>query len=91
MKHENSETKLIRELNLTVKKLHKERDDFPFSRREITWQWMDVLEDVRKEYEREVEKLKETVAALLDMIVSLKNQNFHRAGCYRIPHGAVCP
>lgn len=66
---------IIRELNLTVKKLQKERDDFSFSRKEITRQWMDVLGDVQKEYEKEVEKLKKTVAALLDMIVSLKNRN----------------
>lgn len=66
---------VIRELNLTVKKLQKERDDFSFSRKEITRQWMDVLGDVQKEYEKEVEKLKKTVAALLDMIVSLKNRN----------------
>lgn len=57
---------IIREMNLTIKKLQKERDDFSFSRKEITRQWMDVLEDVRKEYEKEVEKLKKTVAALLD-------------------------
>ena len=66
---------IIRELNLTIKKLQKERDDFSFSRKEITRQWMDVLEDVRKEYEKEVEKLKKTAAALLDMIVSLRNRN----------------
>ena len=66
---------IIRELNLTVKKLQKERDDFSFSRKEITRQWMDVLEDVRKEYEKEVEKLRKTAAALLDMVVSLKNRN----------------
>lgn len=66
---------IIREQNLTIKKLRKERDDFSFSRKKITRQWMDVLEDVRKEYEKEVRKLKKTVAALLDMIVSLKNRN----------------
>lgn len=66
---------IIRELNLTVRKLQKERDDFSFSRKEITRQWMDVLEDVQKESEKEVERLKKTVAALLDMIVSLKNRN----------------
>ena len=46
-----------------------------FSRKEITRQWMDVLEDVQKEHEKEVGKLKKTVAALLDMVVSLKNRN----------------
>ena len=66
---------IIRERNLTVKKLRKERDDFSFSRREITRQWMDVLEDVQKEHEKETENLKKTIAALLDMIASLKNRN----------------
>ena len=65
----------IRELNLTVKKLRKERDDFSFSRKEITRQWMDVLEDVEKEKEKEVGKLKKAIAELLDIIVSLKNRN----------------
>lgn len=41
--------RIIRELNLTIKKLQKERDAFSFSRREITKQWMDVLEDIRNE------------------------------------------
>ena len=36
---------------------------------------MDVLEDVRKEYEKEIERLKKAIAELLDMVVSLKNQN----------------
>lgn len=65
----------IRELNLTVKKLQKERDDFSFSRKEITRQWLDVLDDVQKEYEKEIEKLKKTITELLDMILSLKNRN----------------
>ena len=47
---------LIRELNLTVKKLRKERDEYSFSRKKITGQWMDVLEDVKKEHEKEVKK-----------------------------------
>ena len=66
---------IIREQNLTIKKLRKERDDFSFSRREITKQWLDVLEDIQKEQEKEVKKLKKTIAELLDMIVSLKNRN----------------
>ena len=67
--------RIIRELNLTIKKLQKERDDLSFSRKEITRQWMDVLEDVEKEYEKEAGKLKKTIAELLDMVVSLKNRN----------------
>lgn len=50
--------KIIRSQNLTIKKLRKERDDFSFSRKEITKQWMDVLEDVQKEHEKEIRKLK---------------------------------
>lgn len=66
---------VIRSQNAAIKKLHKERDSFSFSRKEITRQWMDVLEDVQKEHEKEVKKLKQTIAELLDMIVSLKNRN----------------
>lgn len=66
---------VIRDLNKTIKKLQKERDDISFSRKEITRQWMDVLEDVRKEHEKEVQRLKKTIAELLDIIVSLKNLN----------------
>ena len=66
---------IIRERNLTIKKLQKERDAFSFSRREITRQWMDVLEDLQKEHEKETRKLKKTIAELLDIIVSLKNRN----------------
>lgn len=50
--------KTIRELNLTIKKLRKERDEFSFSRKKITKQWMDVLEDVQKEHEKEVKNSK---------------------------------
>ena len=66
---------IIRDLRLTVKKLQKERDDFSFSRKEITRQWMDVLEDIQKEHEKEVKKLKKAIAELLDIIASLKNRN----------------
>ena len=66
---------IIREQNLTIKKLKKELNAFSFSRREITRQWMDVLEDLQKEHEKEIKKLKQTIAELLDIIVSLKNRN----------------
>ena len=66
---------IIREQNLTIKKLRRERDEFSFSRREITKQWMDVLEDIQKEHEKEVKKLKKAIAELLDMVASLKNRN----------------
>ncbi len=66
---------VIRSQNIAIKKLQKERDSFSFSRKEITRQWMDVLEDVQKEHEKEVKRLKKTITELLDMIVSLKNRN----------------
>ena len=67
---------IIQEQNATIKRLKQERDDFSFSRREITRQWMDVLEDLRKEHEKEVKKLKKVIAELLDIVASLKNRNF---------------
>ncbi len=66
---------IIREKDLAIKKLQKERDEFSFSRREITRQWLDVLEDVRKEYEKETARLKKVIAELLDMVTSLKKRN----------------
>ena len=66
---------IIRDLNQTIKELQKERDDFSFSRKEITRQWMDVLEDVQKEHEKEVEKLKKVIVELMDIVASLKNRN----------------
>lgn len=66
---------IIRGQNITIKKLRQERDDFSFSRKEITRQWTDVLEDVQKEHEKEVKKLKKVIAELLDMVASLKNRN----------------
>ena len=46
-----------------------------FLQKKIMKQWMEVLEDVRKEYEKEIEILKKTIAELLDMVASLKNRN----------------
>lgn len=66
---------IIRRQRIQIKKLQKERDDFSFSRKEITRQWMEVLEDVQKEHEKEVERLKKAIAELLDMVASLKNRN----------------
>ncbi len=48
---------VIREQNIAIKKFQKERDGFSFSRKETTRQWMDVLDDVQKEYEKETKKL----------------------------------
>ncbi len=67
--------KIIRDQNLTIKKLRQERDDFSFSRKKITRQWMEVFEDVQKQHEKEVKKLKKTIAELLDIVASLKNLN----------------
>ena len=67
--------KIVCDLNLTIKRLRPERDDFSFSRKEITRQWTEVLEDVQKEHEKEVDRLKKTIAELLDIVVSLKNRN----------------
>lgn len=66
---------IIRKLNLTIKKLLRERDAFSLSRKEITKQWTDVLEDVQKEHEKETGKLKKAIAELLDITASLKNRN----------------
>ena len=66
---------IIRDLNHTIRKLQKERDDLSFSRKEITRQWMDVLEDIQKEHEKEVRRLKKAIAELLDITASLKNLN----------------
>lgn len=67
--------KIIRELKLTIKRLEKERDGFSFSRKEITRQWMEVLDDIQKEHEKEIRKLKKTIVELLDIVASLKNRN----------------
>lgn len=66
---------IIRDLNSTIKKLRQERDDFSISRKTITRQWMDVLEDIGKEHEKEVIKLKKVITELLDIIASLKKLN----------------
>lgn len=66
---------VIRSRNATIKKLQKERNSFSLSRKKATRQWMDVLEDVQKEYEKEIKRLKKTITELLDIIVSLKNRN----------------
>lgn len=66
---------IIRGLNLTIKKLRQERDAVSFSRKETTRQWMDVLEDVQKEHEKEVHRLKKVITELLDITASLKKRN----------------
>lgn len=66
---------IIRSQALTIKKLRQERDEFSLSCKKITRQWMEVLEDVQKEHEKETGKLKQVIAELLDIIASLKNRN----------------
>lgn len=58
--------RVIREQNLTIKKLRRERDEFSFSRKEITKQWMDVLDDM----------------VLCQEKVQLKNAFFHHLRLY---------
>lgn len=67
--------KIIRDRDLTIKKLQQERDDFSFSRKEITRHWLEVLDDVHKEHEKEEKKLRKTIVELLDIIAGLKNRN----------------
>ena len=67
--------KIIRDQNRRIKRLQKERDDFSFSRKKITRQWMEVLEDTQNEYEKTVKKLKKVIAELLDIIASQKKCN----------------
>lgn len=67
--------KVIRDQELTIKRIQKERDEFSFSRKEITRQWMEVLEDLQKEQEKEVKQLKKVITELLDIVASLKNLN----------------
>ena len=66
---------IIREKDVLIKKLRKERDEFSFSRKEITRQWMEVLGDVQKEHEKEVKKLKNALAEMLDIVASLTNRS----------------
>lgn len=66
---------VIREKDRAIEKLRKERDGFSFSRKQITRQWQEVLEDVQAEHEKEARRLKKLAAELLDLIASLKNRN----------------
>lgn len=81
--------KIIREQNMTIQKLQKERDDFSFSRKKITQQWMEVLEDVEKEYEKEIKKLK----PVLFMLNSRCNVSLEKTAQFvsDITDGALSP
>ena len=64
---------VIREKDRAIEKLRKERDGFSFSRKQITRQWQEVLEDVQAEYE--IQRLKKLMFELLDLITSLESRN----------------
>lgn len=66
---------IIRSQNREIEKLRRERDEFSFTRKAITRQWTEVLDDVEKEYQKEIKKLKKAVAELLDLVASLTNRN----------------
>lgn len=66
---------VIREKDRAIEMLRKERDGFSFSRKQITRQWQEVLEDVQAEYEKEIQRLKKLMLELLDLIASLENRN----------------
>lgn len=64
-----------REKDRAMENLRKERDGFSFSRKQITRQWQEVLEDVQTEYEKEIQRLKKLMLELLDLFASLENRN----------------
>ena len=66
---------IIRQQNREIEKLLRERDEYSFTRKAITRQWMDVLDDMEREHQKEVKRLKKTVSELLDIIVSLTKRN----------------
>ena len=66
---------VIRSQNREMEKLRRERDSLSFTRKGITRQWTQVLEDMDREHEKEVKKLKKVITELLDMVASLTNQN----------------
>lgn len=66
---------IIRDRDATIRKLQKERDDFSFSRKKITREWMEVLEDVQKEHDREEKKLRKIIGELMGIVADLKKEN----------------
>ncbi len=66
---------IIRSQKREMGKLRRERDGLPFTRKEITRQWTEVMDDMSREHEKEVKKLKKTIAELMDIIASLTNRN----------------
>lgn len=66
---------IIRSQKREIEKLRRERDELSFTRKGITRQWTEVLDDMAREYEKEVKKLKKTIAELMDIIAGLTNRN----------------
>ncbi|MDE7204531.1 MAG: transposase [Lachnospiraceae bacterium] len=71
---------IIRSQKREIEKLRRERDELSFTRKGITRQWTEVLDDMAREYEKEVKKLKKTIAELMDIIASLTNRNTELEG-----------
>lgn len=66
---------IIRSQNRTIEKLRRERDEISFTRKQISNQWQEVLDDMEKEHAKETKKLNRLIAELLDIIASLKKAN----------------
>lgn len=66
---------IIRSQKREMEKLRRERDGLSFTRKEIPRQWTEVMDDLVREHEKEVKKLKKTIAELMDIIASLTNRN----------------
>lgn len=66
---------IIHSQNQTIKKLRMERDEISFTRKQITNQWQEVLDDMEKEHAKEIKRLNRLIVELLDIIASLKKIN----------------
>ena len=66
---------VVREKDRTIERLRRERDEFSFSRRQITRQWQEVLEDLQAELEKDIRRLEKLVRKLLADTVRLEKRN----------------
>lgn len=66
---------IIRSQNRTIAELRRERDEISFTRKQISNQWQEVLDDMEKEHARKTKKLNRLIAELLDIVASLKKAN----------------
>ena len=66
---------VVREKDRTIERLRRGRDEFSFSRRQITRQWQEVLEDLQAEHEKEIRRLEKLVRKLLADTVRLEKRN----------------